>query len=436
MSNAEMDAITTAGSTAYAQLRDAPSVRAVCDHLSPPLWVWSEPEGSVRVGAGSAKRVVAEGETRFGAIGDSLGTLTGGLADVPGGPGAFVGARFFPTTLDESADWSGYPAAIASVPSFQVNWERDGSATVSVFSTDDGEGPRRQLASLLDRLAPLDPPTRSLPTIRDQRYKPEPSQWRRDVEAAVERLQRPPLEKVVIAGTSVIELETAPSLGSLVEALIERHPECWVYAFAPTPSTVFIGASPERLATVSGDRLETVALAGSIKRGTSPETDAQLGIELLERERGRHEQANVVGDIVRRLGPVTDVIRVNRRRIRRLTDVQHIETPIEAGLRQGTGLLEVTGRLHPTPAVGGRPRASALAAITEIESIDRGWYAGPIGFVEPDGTGTLAVGIRSARIDGTTATLFAGNGIVAESDPMDEWHELTLKFRAIAEVFG
>ncbi len=436
MSNAEIDAIATVGSTAYVERAEAPSVRAACDILSPPLWVWSDPEGQTRVGAGSAKRIVAEGETRFGAIGDSIGTLTAGLGDVPGGPGAFIGARFFPTTRGEAIGWSDFPSAIATVPSLQLTWNDDITATISVYSTIGSQDASHRLADLLDRFERRDPPRQSLPAVVNQRYEPSPADWRAGIETALERLHRPPLEKVVLAGTSVLDLDAPPSIGSLVEALIERHPDCWVYAYAPNRSTIFIGATPERLATMSGDRLETVALAGSIKRGETLTGDDQLADVLLDRERGRHEQANVVGDIVKRLGPITEVIRVDSRRIRRLTDVQHIESPISARLRQGTGLLEVTSRLHPTPAVGGRPRASALATIAEIEMIERGWYAAPIGFVEPDGTGTLAVGIRSARIDGSTATLFAGNGIVPESDPSDEWDELVLKFRAIGGVFG
>lgn len=435
MSLAEADGITTVGSTAMAQLADAPSPWAVCDAFDPPTWVWHTPEGDTRIAAGQAKRVVAEGETRFGAIADSLDALTGELATDPMGPRAFLGARFFADTPPPATPWTGYPSAIAAVPSLQLAWSEDETA-VSVVEPTTGEAPTRRLAEVVDRLSALDPTGRTVPSITERHVEPSPADYRSMVTRALERLASPPLEKVVLAATLRLELEGVPPLGAMLESLATRHPDCWVFAYAPSDTSVFVGATPERLASVEGDRLETVALAGSIGRGATDVADDRLADRMLKRECGRHEHASVVGDIVRRLGPLTDAIRVGTRSVRRLADVQHIETPIEARLRDGVGLLDVTGQLHPTPAVGGRPRASALAAIREFEPMDRGWYAGPFGVVDPTGDGTLAVAIRSARIDRTTATLYAGNGIVAASDPADEWDELAMKFQPIREVFS
>ncbi|MFW6153083.1 MAG: isochorismate synthase, partial [Halobacteriota archaeon] len=408
MSMAEVDRIETAGSSAMTRLADTPSPWTVCDALDPPLWVWRTPKGDTRIGAGQARRIVAEGETRFGAIADSLGTLTSGLERDTAGPRAFVGACFFADPTP-GTPWTGYPAAIAAVPNLQLVWSGP-ETTVSVLDATTSGPPTRRLAEVVDRLASIEPPERMIPAVTDRRFEPSRGGYQAMVAAAIERLGRPPLEKVVLGGTLRLELDASPPLGAVLASLARRHPDCWIFAYAPSDTSVFVGATPERLVSVAGDHLETVALAGSIGRGETAVADDRLAERLLDRERGRHEHASVVGDIVRRLGPLTEAVRVGGRSVRRLADVQHIETPIEARLRDGVGLLDVAGRLHPTPAVGGRPRASALAAIRELEPIDRGWYAGPIGVIDPAGDGTLAVAIRSARIDRTMATLYAGNG--------------------------
>lgn len=420
--------------TAATELEDCDLAAAV-DRADPPVWVWRDPDGSAHLGTGEAVRIVAEGATRFGTIEDGLEALTDRLAADPTGPRAFVGARFFHETPAAGSDWDPYPSAVATVPSVQLDWRPDGTTTLTVVEVD---GPT-DLDAVLDRersrFAGATRSNSALPQASDRTYHPKPAAWRRAVDRTTDRLATPPLEKAVLAAECRLELDAPVTDGAAIAALIDRHPDCWTFLHRPSADTAFIGATPERLATVEDGRLRTVALAGTIGRGSTDAEDTALREYLIEREGTRHEQASVVGDIVSRLGTASAAIRVGGRRVRTLTDVQHIETPIEATLRDGVGLLDVAGRLHPTPAVAGRPRASALALIGDTEVIDRGWYAAPIGVVDPAGDGTLAVAIRSARIDGQQATLYAGNGIVASSDPEEEWQELLLKFQAMAEIF-
>jgi isochorismate synthase EntC len=120
----------------------------------------------------------------------------------------------------------------------------------------------------------------------------------------------------------------------------------------------------------------------------------------------------------------------------RLRHVQHLVTPITGTLREEAGLLAIAGRLHPTPAVGGEPREQALDLIAEHEGFDRGWYAGPVGWLGADGDGEMMVALRCGLVDGRAATLFAGCGIVADSDPAREWEESRMKLRPVASALG
>ena len=116
--------------------------------------------------------------------------------------------------------------------------------------------------------------------------------------------------------------------------------------------------------------------------------------------------------------------------------VQHLATEITGTLPEAHGLLSLAALLHPTPAVGGAPRDLALGFIDEHEGFDRGWYAGPVGWLGPDGDGELCVALRCGIVDRTRATLFAGCGIVADSDPDAEWEESRIKLRAVVSALG
>ena len=123
-------------------------------------------------------------------------------------------------------------------------------------------------------------------------------------------------------------------------------------------------------------------------------------------------------------------------RLLRLGNVQHLWTPVTARARAGQSVLDLVTRLHPTPAVCGAPRAAALRLIRELEGLDRGWYAGPVGWVDARGEGEFVVGLRSALLRGGEATLYAGCGIVGESDPEEEYRESELKLRPVLSALG
>jgi menaquinone-specific isochorismate synthase len=221
----------------------------------------------------------------------------------------------------------------------------------------------------------------------------------------------------------------------MLNGLRQRFPDCYAFSIANGKGQSFIGATPERLARVSRGVLETEALAGSAPRGATATEDAVHGGALLRSEKDRREQKLVLDSICRRLGPLGLTLEFpNEPMLRKLANVQHLQTPVTATLPDSVRLLDVVARLHPTPAVGGSPRDAAVARLRELEGFPRGLYAGALGWLNARGGGEFFVGLRSALVNGSTAQLFAGAGIVAGSSPEKELAETELKFRAIQEA--
>lgn len=175
-----------------------------------------------------------------------------------------------------------------------------------------------------------------------------------------------------------------------------------------------------------------MALAGSMGRGASPEEDERLADELLGSAKDRTEHAIVASAIREMLAGVCSEIDVAAApTLMTLPNVRHLATPISGRVFPGRTILDLVEQLHPTPGVGGYPRDAALALIRSEERLDRGWYAGPVGWMDARGDGEFAVGIRSALLSGLEATLFTGCGIVAASDPDREYDESRWKLRPV-----
>jgi isochorismate synthase len=244
------------------------------------------------------------------------------------------------------------------------------------------------------------------------------------------------VDKVVLARTRTIEREAAFEPTDALRSLAAAYPTCTVFGIAHAEAC-FVGATPERLVGVTAGLATTMALAGSIGRGQTALEDQALGQALLSDAKERSEHEFVVNALRAGLDQVsTRVIADAEPRLRKLANVQHLLTPVHGQLAPGRGILDVVERLHPTPAVGGVPSERALALIRARENLDRGWYAGPIGWVNRAGEGEFVVGIRSALLRGAEATLFSGCGIVADSNPSAELTESTWKLRPMLSALG
>ncbi len=262
----------------------------------------------------------------------------------------------------------------------------------------------------------------------------DPDTYRTAVARAVEMIAEGRFEKIVLARCQEMSAAEAYHPLKVLNALRQRFPDCYSFSFANGRGQSFIGASPERLLKVEQGTLQTEALAGSAPRGRTASEDAALGGALLADEKELREHRHVVASIDRRLATLgLQPVHAGRPGLKRLANVQHLHTPVSAVLPAGVRLLDVLARLHPTPAVGGSPRAAACAHIRELEGFPRGLYGGPVGWIDHRGGGEFLVGIRSALIDGGRARVYAGSGIVAGSDPDREFAETELKFKALIE---
>jgi len=180
-----------------------------------------------------------------------------------------------------------------------------------------------------------------------------------------------------------------------------------------------------------------VALAGSTRRSADPSVDDHLGEQMLHSPKVREEHEIVARRIARSLRPISVWVRDEEEpSVVRIANVQHLATPIQGQLADSRSAVELAGLLHPTPAVGGEPRERAIALIDELEGLDRGWYAGPVGWMDAAEDGEFCVALRSGLLRDRTAHLFAGCGIVAGSDPASELAETEIKLEALLPLLA
>jgi isochorismate synthase len=245
------------------------------------------------------------------------------------------------------------------------------------------------------------------------------------------------LHKAVLSRVCELRSSQHIDLHPALSYLNQHFADCTRFLFEPRPYHAFYGASPELLVQVKGRRLKTVALAGSIGRGTNALNDRDMIRQLLNSTKDRQEHQLVVGSIQRRLQPLIASLEApSHPEIYTLSYIHHLLTPISGWLNDDHGVLPLLEALHPTPALGGSPRDRALDTIRRIESVPRGWYAGPVGWVNNKMEGQFVVGIRSAIAQDRRVWLYAGAGIMAQSDPEQEWLETSLKFQPMLDALG
>ena len=238
------------------------------------------------------------------------------------------------------------------------------------------------------------------------------------------------LKKVTLARR--LDVDHRPDLGPFLAALRRIHRTCVIFAFARPGGAVFCGATPELLARVEGLTVRTLALAGTAPRGSATAEDRRLARLLLNDSKELEEHSYVRSELMRRLSDRGFALDPPERTgVLELPGILHLATPISAVAPVGTGVLDVVGSLHPTPAVGGLPRDRATRWITAREPFDRGWYAGPIGYCDLSGNGEFHTALRSCLIEGNRTSLFAGAGIVSASQPEKELLETDLKLGAL-----
>lgn len=383
---------------------------------------FSSPAGRVVGGLGVSWAAEASGPERFVLLDRAL------RRSVPNGVEAVLGFAFAPGG-PHSSEWDGFPAATVVIPQIAV-WQRGGRSRLSL-AVPAGASPAAVLATaaMLRRPGPPEVPRGTEPS---QPVSPV-GDWVDRVTEAVAAIRSGGPAKVVLARAQRVVLERAAEPFDVVAVLRDRFPGCHAYGWQ-VGTAALVGASPELLVSRAGEWFEARPLAGSAPRGADPEEDRRLGDHLLSNPKERAEHAFVVEEVASHLAPFAETMdRPPGPRLERLTGVQHLATPV--GGTTGARLLALVEALHPTAAVGGVPRPEALAYIDKVEGMDRGWYAGGVGWVEPGGDGEVAVALRCALLRGEEALVYAGAGIVADSDPMAEAAETDLKMSPLLGVF-
>jgi menaquinone-specific isochorismate synthase len=262
-------------------------------------------------------------------------------------------------------------------------------------------------------------------------------EWLQAVEQGVRAVRSNRFEKVVLARMCLLEKESPFDLRQVLETLRSNQPGTYVFAFESGESC-FVGATPERLVKREDGQFITLSLAGTAPRGETPAEDENIGRYLLSDHKNRLEHDLAVRMIADAMSRLCDEIEMPGEPILyKLKDVQHLQTPIRGKAKEGATLLQAVEMLHPTPALGGKPREAAMEFIREFEPTDRGWYAAPIGWMNGRLEGEFVAGIRSALVRNDRAVLFAGCGIVGDSVPDQEYAETVIKFRPmIAALTG
>lgn len=253
-------------------------------------------------------------------------------------------------------------------------------------------------------------------------------QWSSDISAARGAINHHQYDKIVLARELNVHASSPVYSTRVANYLRDQYPSCYTFILKNPEGRQFIGSTPERLISFNRHHLLTEGLAGSISRGNTASEDAMLEKRLLQSNKNLSEHQFVLDSIMENLQPYADQIdKPDQPAIKKLSNVQHLYTPITARLSNGNNPIQLIDKLHPTPAVGGYPRKKAMQHIQKLENFDRGWYAGPVGWINSEGHGTFAVAIRSGLISGAEIRLFAGCGIVRDSNPEEEWMETKLK---------
>jgi isochorismate synthase len=426
-----------------------PAAVAAGSRLAADRWFcWEQPDrGFALAGIGSATQVVSRGEDRFTDLAERCTRATHDRVaeepdELPAGAGPIwaTGLAFAPRGGADPL-WSSLPPALAVMPEVAIARGPEGAFLTASIFLEPGIDPDALFERLAGRLgslrsAALTPadPHPSAATRISGRYPPH--RYERIVAAAVERIRSTEIDKVVLARELTVEAPAAHDPAALLGALRDLFPSCFCFCFG-TPEAAFIGASPELLVRRSGAVAATVALAGTTSRSADPAVDDHLGEAMLRSPKVRDEHGIVVRRIERSLRPHAVWVHAEGQPfVVKVGNLQHLATPIRAQLAESHSAIELAGYLHPTPAIGGEPRDPALQLIQELEGIDRGWYTGPVGWMDAAEDGEFCVGLRSALVRDREAHLFAGCGIVADSDPAAELQESELKFEALLPLLA
>lgn len=354
------------------------------------------------------------------------------------GPLLFGGFSFDPKRKKTKL-WSNYAHSTFRLPQFMYT-EKNGQAymTMNVICTEKDD------ETLIDKIEQkrselfeqIDQPFTFYQNPLVSEVETNPEKWKRTVEEIVVELKEDELKKVVLARETRLTYKHPIQTERVLYNLLHQQQQCFIFAFE-SGRDCFIGATPERLIKKEDRNMMTACIAGSIKRGNTTEEDNMLGDMLLNDEKNLVEHQYVVDMIKEAVVQLCDEVELpHRPTLLKMRDIQHLHTPVSGKVKETTSLLLLVERLHPTPALGGTPKDEAVKKIREVEELDRGLYGSPLGWIDYNGNGDFAVSIRSGLIQENEISLFAGCGVVENSNVESEYEETKVKFRPMLSALG
>ncbi len=440
---------------------DPTEVACASRRAGEPWFVFEQPDHgrASLAGLGEAIGLPATGPERFEQVTRRWRELSAAAV----GEGAIaVGGFAFAPDGGAAPHWQGYEPASLIVPEVALTrrerHEHDERAVAGSLATagaareltvgmtltalaSPDDLPDELLARLLSRVAEL--VQRRLPLLDPApsgRFQVAsampPEHFESAVARASELIGQGRMEKIVLAREVQVHGPGPYDPAAVLGVLREEFPSCFTFCVG-RGEAAFVAASPELLVRREGHRVSTLALAGSTRRSADPAVDDHLGEQLLRDESYREEHAIVARRIERMLrAHAVWVAAAPEPELVRIANIQHLATPIRAQLASPMDALQLAGMMHPTPAVGGEPLAQAAPLIPALEGLDRGWYAGPVGWTDAAGDGEFCVALRCALLRGPVARCYAGNGIVRDSEPAAELAETEIKLQALLPLLA
>ncbi len=411
-----------------------------------PWFCFEQPDlgGAAIATLGRLRRIEGSGVGRFEAVARSWRELLSDAEFEPpdGPPGAglvAVGGFAFAEHGGEAPQWEGFGSGGLTVPEVTIARRgEDVRLTIAVSAAADDlaeqllERAQRRLADLRSAPLPMVDPAPAGRFVIASTAPPE--HYEAAVSRAVERIHAGDFHKIVLAREVCVHAPSPHDPAAVFGVLRAAFQSCYVFCVGERDSA-FVAASPELLVRRDGMRAQTVALAGSTRRSADPAVDAHLGDQLLRSSKNRSEHDFVKQGIARMLRPhALWVAAPEDPSIIKVANIQHLATPIRAQLASPLSAVELAGMLHPTPAVGGEPASATLSQIPALEGLDRGWYAGPVGWTDSNEDGEFCVALRCALLRGREARLYAGVGVVGGSDPSAELAETEVKLAALLPI--
>jgi menaquinone-specific isochorismate synthase len=420
---------------------DPVTLFAVATHLHDECNYWGVPvDRSWIIGAGSEAKIMVEEPDRFQRAKTALQEILssaitdGDSATTP----VLMGAFRFDHRPQVNGNWVGFSDGLLSLPRIMVSRRPpDLWLTLNAFVKSGTNVESVQAECVASTAALLEEPSRER-WKNDAEVVEETSreQWRAGVGEALQAVKSGRLRKVTLARMAKAQSRSLILPEVVLRSLVENYPQCRVFAIR-RGEACFVGASPEELVNLHGTAVTSTCVAGSAPRGISEYEDSHFSEGLLESAKEREEHEIVVDWVSDRMQGLCRELHWNEApEVLRLGNVQHLATRFFGTAKNDANVLDFVNVLHPTPAVGGIPLEPALEMIRRVEAFDRGWYTGPVGWVDGNGFGEFAIALRCALIRGKDAFLYAGAGIVSASDADREYEETTLKLKPLLTALG